>query len=83
MNWNKIKHNLVEIHAKHRLVPSDLRTRGMYKRADVFRFSFFPRTISSIVGQFQAGARIYYPSHVPDHDVKSAPHFNCKYELDI
>ena len=54
MNWNKIKHNLVEIHAKHRLVPSDLRTRGMYKRADVFRFSFFPRTISSTVGQFQA-----------------------------
>jgi hypothetical protein len=69
----KIVHNLVEIHAEHLLIPADSRTRGIaafraiYTRADVYRFSFFPRTIitwnsippdvrqASTIGQFQAG----------------------------
>jgi hypothetical protein len=47
----KIVHNLVEIHAEHLLIPADSRTRGIaafrtiYTRADVYHFSFFPRTI--------------------------------------
>ena len=41
----KIIHNLVEIPAEHLLIPSDCRTRGIYTRADVCRFSFFPHTI--------------------------------------
>jgi hypothetical protein len=69
----KIIHNLVEIRAEHLLIPSDSRTRGIaafrtiYTRADVYRFSFFPRTIitwnsippevrqASTIGKFQAG----------------------------
>ena len=69
----KIVHNLVEIHAEHLLIPADSRTRGIaafraiYTRADVYCFSFFPRTIiiwnsippdvrqTSTIGQFQAG----------------------------
>jgi hypothetical protein len=69
----KIVHNLVEIHAEHLLIPADSRTRwiaafrAIYTRADVYRFSFFPRTIiiwnsippdvrqTSTIGQFQAG----------------------------
>ena len=67
----KIIHNLVEIPAEHLLIPSDCRTRGIYTRADVCRFSFFPRprTIitwnsippqvrqASTINQFQAGLR--------------------------
>ena len=47
----RIIHNLVEIRAEHLLIPSDSRTRRIaafgtiYTRADVYRFSFFPRTI--------------------------------------
>ena len=69
----KIVHNFVEIHAEYLLIPADSRTRGIaafrniYTRADVYRFSFFPRTIitwnsippdvrqASTIGQFQAG----------------------------
>jgi hypothetical protein len=47
----KVIHNLVQIRAEHLLIPSDCRTRGIaafrmiYTRADVYRFSFFPRII--------------------------------------
>jgi len=69
----KIIHNLVEIRAEHLLIPADSRTieglqpSGLYTRADVYRFSFFPRTIitcnsippevrrASTISQFQAG----------------------------
>jgi hypothetical protein len=43
--------NLVDVHAEHILTPSDNRTRGnaayrtLYSNADVYRYSFFPRTI--------------------------------------
>jgi hypothetical protein len=68
-----IVHNLVEIHAEHLLIPADSRTRGIaafktiYTRADVYHFSFFPRTIitwnsippdvrqANTIGQSQAG----------------------------
>ena len=44
----KIVNNLVDVHAEHILTPSDNRTRGnaAYRtNADVYRYSFFPRTI--------------------------------------
>ena len=47
----KIVNNLVDVHAEHILTPSDNRTRGnaayrtLYTNADVYRYSFFPRTI--------------------------------------
>jgi hypothetical protein len=69
----KIVHNFVEIHAEYLLIPADSRTRGIaafrtiYTRVDIYRFSFFSRTIitwnsippdvrqASTIGQFQAG----------------------------
>ena len=47
----KIINNLVDIPAEHLLLPADGRTRGqaafrtIYARSDLYRFSFFPRTI--------------------------------------
>jgi hypothetical protein len=47
----KIVNNLVDVHAEHILTTSDNRTRGnaayrtLYTNADVYRYSFFPRTI--------------------------------------
>jgi hypothetical protein len=44
-------YNLVDVHAEHILTPSDNRTRGnaayrtLYTTADVYQYSFFPRTI--------------------------------------
>jgi hypothetical protein len=44
-------YNLIDVHAEHILTPSDNRTRGnaayrtLYTIADVYRYSFFPRTI--------------------------------------
>jgi hypothetical protein len=43
-------YNLVDVHAETILTPSDNRTRGnvayrtLYTNADVYRYSFFPRT---------------------------------------
>jgi hypothetical protein len=64
---------LVDVHAEHILTPSENKTRGnaayrtLYANADVYRYSFFPRTIItwntipptirqvSTIDQFQAG----------------------------
>jgi hypothetical protein len=71
----KIVNNLVDVHAEHILTPSDNRTRGnaayrtLYTHADVYRYSFVPRTIitwntipptlrqvnSNTIDQLQAG----------------------------
>jgi hypothetical protein len=50
-----------EIPAEHLLIPSDCRTRGIYTRADVCHFSFFPHTIitwNSIPPQVRQASRI-------------------------
>ena len=69
----KIVNNLVDVHAEHILTTSDNRTRGnaayrtLHTNADVYRYSFFPRTIITwntipqtlrhvnTIDQFQAG----------------------------
>jgi hypothetical protein len=94
----QIVNNLVDVHAEHILTPSDNRTRGnaayrtLHTNNDVYRYSFFPRTIITwntipptlrqvnTIDQFQAGLGPSpyqcYPRCKYAHSV-----FNCIYDL--